>query len=430
MALTNTRTAWGGVARTLHWSIAAAILLLVPLGLAAEAWPMRSDAQLAVKTTLFSLHKTLGVAVFFLALLRIGWALSQPRPLPLHPDRRFETRAAEAVHWLLYGALVLVPLSGWVQHAATTGFAPIWWPFGQGLPFVPQDPALAAAAARLHNAFVIILLAALALHVAGALKHHLLDRDATLRRMLSGQAAPPPLAARAPAAARHRPLVPAVAAVAIFAAGAAGALVSMPPGATGTGAAPRAAEASQWQVTEGRLEITVRQMGSPVSGSFSDWQADIAFDPTAVDGRHGEVTVRIDVASLSLGSVTREALGADFLDAGSFPEARFTAAILAPEAADGSAAPEAADGSAAPEAGDGDAPPEATHVAEGRLELAGASVPVRMPFVLEHDGDTAAMTAELRLDRRDFGIGESFAGEDQVGHGVTVSVALSARRSD
>jgi hypothetical protein len=82
--------------------------------------------------------------------------------------------------------MLIVPLSGWVHHAATTGFAPIWWPFGQSLPFVPVDATVAATAGAMHWLFTKILAASILLHVAGALKHHLIDRDATLRRMLPG----------------------------------------------------------------------------------------------------------------------------------------------------------------------------------------------------------------------------------------------------
>ncbi|MBT8474330.1 MAG: cytochrome b/b6 domain-containing protein, partial [Alphaproteobacteria bacterium] len=138
MPLGNTATRYGGVAKTFHWLTALLILTALPLGVIANGAPFETDAEIARKIWLFSLHKTVGVTAFFVALARIAWALTQPKPAALHPDRRFETRLAETVHWLLYASLVLVPLSGWLHHAAATGFAPIWWPFGQTLPFVPQ----------------------------------------------------------------------------------------------------------------------------------------------------------------------------------------------------------------------------------------------------------------------------------------------------
>ena len=128
MRLTNSSSQFGAVTKTFHWLTAFLILTNIPLGLIAHEMPFDTVEALTRKAWLFSLHKTTGVTVFFIALLRIVWALSQPRPGLLNADNRLEAFAAETVHWLLYGALVAVPLSGWIGHAATTGFAPIWWP--------------------------------------------------------------------------------------------------------------------------------------------------------------------------------------------------------------------------------------------------------------------------------------------------------------
>ena len=130
MTARNTATRYGAVAKTFHWLTALLILTAIPLGLIAG--DMAHDlapgdsAALARVATLFSLHKTLGVAAFLAALLRILWAVAQPRPGLPNGDRRAEAFLAALIHWALYGALVIVPLSGWVHHAAQTGFAPIW----------------------------------------------------------------------------------------------------------------------------------------------------------------------------------------------------------------------------------------------------------------------------------------------------------------
>jgi len=123
--------------------------------------------------------------------VRIIWAVTQPKPGFLKPTNRGEAFAARTVHWLLYGALVLVPLTGWITHAATTGYAPIRWPFGQSLPFVPKDASIAALFAGLHITLQRVMYLAVALHIFGALKHHFVNGDATLRRMLPGTSAAP-----------------------------------------------------------------------------------------------------------------------------------------------------------------------------------------------------------------------------------------------
>ncbi len=206
MPIGNTQTHYGTVAKLLHWATVAMLVLIFPLGLAANGAPETSSAEIAEKVRLFSLHKTLGVALFFTAVARILWAITQLKPLPLNPNHRVERLLAEAVHTLLYLCLVLVPLAGWVSHAAADGFAPILWPLGQSLPLVPQSPALAATAAALHVILERTLLATIALHIAGALKHALFDRDATLSRMASGpdDAAAPAPGSAAPLAGHGR----------------------------------------------------------------------------------------------------------------------------------------------------------------------------------------------------------------------------------
>ncbi|MFN3936627.1 MAG: cytochrome b/b6 domain-containing protein [Gemmobacter sp.] len=387
--LGNGALRYGPVARGLHWATAGLILLAFPLGLVAEALPWGTEAELARKAALFSVHKTVGVAALAAGLIRLLWALVQPRPVPLNPERRVERWLAETVHWALYAALVAVPLSGWVHHAASEGFAPILWPLGQGLPLVPKSVALSEAAGTLHRSFVWILLALVALHVAGALKHHLIDRDATLMRMLRGIAAGVPGAAhRAPGAAVLAVLLwvgAGVAAVALMPAGQRGASVPLSGGGV-------------WAVEDGEIALTVTQMGAPVAGRFASWGAAIDYDPAA---RTGAVRVEIDVGSLTLGQVTAQVLGADFLDAATHPVAVFEGPIR----------------------------PEAdAHAVAGTLTLRGVAVPVLLRFDLAIEGDMARAEGQAVLDRRAFGVGAAH-GAATVGLEVVVDVALTARRS-
>ena len=396
-AATNTTSTYGWVERAFHWAIALLIPTAIALGIVAQRWGFDSDAALATKATLFSLHKTVGVAILVVALARIAWALTQPRPRPLHPERRAETFLAALVHWLLYGSLVLVPLLGWAHHATAEGFAPILWPLGQSLPLLPKDPALSETLATLHVVFERVLVAALLLHVAGAAKHAVIDRDATLPRMWRG-ADPGPL----PGGGRH--LAPLAAAAVVWLAALGVGLALTPHEAQATAAEARTDAAANWTVEEGTLSITVTQLGSPVTGSFADWQAAVDFDETPrADGTHGAVEVAVSIGSLALGSVTNQALSADFLSAEAHPTATFRAPLTAE--------------------GDG-------YVADGTLSLRGVEVPVRMPFALTLDGDLATVEGTARLDRRDYAMGETYPDETSVGFGVVVDVALTARRAE
>ena len=387
---------YGTVTKIFHWLTAALILAIIPLGLIASDMAYDTNEQLAQKAYLFSWHKTLGVAVFFVALLRILWALGHAKPGPLHPERKAETLLAETVHWLLYASLVITPLTGWIDHAATTGFAPIWWPFGQSLPFVPKDEGVAHVFGSLHWVFGKVMIGALILHIAGAIKHVVIDRDATLRRMWFGTTvAPDTRHHRAPAAA---PLL--AAAIVALGVGTAFALQGQDYDTRETAALE--AVASDWTVTDGTLSIAVTQFGRVVEGSFADWTAAIAFDPEAAENA-GEVTVTVNIGSLTLGSVTDQAMGADFFDAAAFPTATFTAPIRK----------------------DGEG-----YVADGTLTLKGQSAPVTLPFTLTLDGDTATMTGQTTIDRMTYGIGQTMSDETNLAFAVTVDVALTATRGD
>ncbi len=398
MSLTNTTQTYGTVTKTFHWLTALLIITLIPLGIIANGLPYETSEELAQKAYLFSLHKTLGIFVFFVALARILWALSQPKPGLLHADRKVESWAAETVHWLLYGSLLLVPLSGWIHHAATTGFAPIWWPLGQSLPFVPKDPDVAATFAGLHIVFERVLALSIFLHIAGALKHHFVDKDVTLRRMWFGSASVPKTSG---GHSRAVPLVSALAAwvIALFIGSNLGVYSHH-----GASAAPEALASvqSDWTVQDGTLAITTKQFGQEVQGAFADWTAAIQFDPEVTQGTAGDVTVTVSIGSLTLGSVTDQAFAPDYFDLVSFPTATFNAEIE---------------------------PITDGYVAKGVLTIKDKAMPLEMPFGLSLDGDTASMSATLALDRRDFGIGLNMLDEGQLMYQVKVDVNLVATRA-
>lgn len=401
MTRSNTQTAYGSVTKTFHWLTALLILAAIPLGLIGENLAHGPDtansAELARVALVFSLHKTIGVAAFFVALARILWALSQPKPGLLNGDHRAEAFLAELVHWALYGALVIVPLSGWVHHAAQTGFAPIWGPFGQSLPFVPQSEDWAARAGTVHWLATKVLIAALLLHVAGALKHALIDRDGTLARMLPGGTD------QRPSKTQPAHIMPALVAAVIWAGVLGfGTLNAAPTPPQQSAPAPHAQTTGNWQVQEGTLSLTIRQFGNDVSGQFGTWQAVITFDPAADGPNAGTVAVNVDIASLTLGTVRDQAMGPEYFDVEQHPNARFVADILR------------------------DGP---GYIADGTLTLKGIQMPLRLPFSLLIDGDAARMTGAARLDRRDFQIGTGMTDPAQLGFDVAISVNLSATRT-
>ncbi|NIZ61635.1 cytochrome [Sedimentitalea sp. CY04] len=411
MSRYNTPASYGSVAKGFHWFMALLILTAIPLGLVANnlAYQIRSpefDGSLEVISRvyiLFSIHKTIGVAVFFTALLRIMWAISHPKPGLLHPDRKLESWAAETVHWLLYGSLVLVPLFGWIEHAATTGFAPIWWPFGQDLPFVPKSESVAHVLASLHILFVRVLIVSLLLHIAGAVKHHVIDRDATLRRMLPGKL-------DLPQPAEHKGgLIPLFTALGVWflvlGIGVMAGFFTSPnqPVAQAVSAQPAPLQqvASGWEVQNGTLGISITQMGSQVSGSFTEWTAAINFDAAAPTGHVGDVEVTIAIASFDLGTVFAQAMGPDFFDNATYPTAVFKAQLEKLDAG---------------------------YQAVGTLTVRDKEVPITLPFTLDLQNDQAVMAGTVTLDRLSFDIGQNMPDESSLGFAVDVQIDLTADR--
>ena len=406
MPLGNTATSYGTITKFFHWTIALMVLTMFALGWIASTlagWIKApdiatTDATITLAKLLFSIHKTMGVTIFALAVLRILWAISQPKSGLLNGDKWLESRLAETVHWLLYGSLVAVPLSGWVYHAATTGYAPIWWPLGQGLPFVQKNAQVAEISSALHFILQWVLAGSIALHIAGAVKHHAVDRDATLRRMLPGRQTALPTA--------HQPghALPILAALAIWGAAIGlGASLGWLTPREGAQAEALAEVSSEWQVENGALNIAIVQNNSEVTGSFADWTGDITYgEMPDAEGRHGVVTVTVSVPSLSLGSVTDQAMGADYFASEQWPTATFQADLI--------------------DGGD-------RLVADGTLRIRDQSVPVSMPVNLTIDGDTADAAGSLTVDRLNFGIGTGTQDESSLAFPVRIDWALTATRA-
>ena len=392
MSRSNTNHSYGSVAKTFHWLTALLIITLIALGIIANGMAYDTSEQLARKAFLFSMHKTLGVTMFFVALARIGWAFKQPKPNGLHPERKAESWLAETIHWLLYGSLVIVPLTGWIHHAASTGFAPIWWPFGQNLPFVAKSESTSELFAGFHIIFERVLVASILLHVAGALKHHFVDKDATLRRMWFGASNAPKTTGE------HSTILSLGSALIAWAAALfiGTAIGVFEHGDQAQETAALETVASDWTVQSGAISIKIDQFGSEVTGSFEDWTAAITFDP---DTGLGTAEVTIAITSLTLGSVTSQALGPDFFDTATFQTAVF-AADLTPTA-------------------DG-------HMASGTLQIRDKTLPIEMPFALSTADGVTSMQAMTTLNRLDFDIGKGMGDESSLKFPVDVQIMLTA----
>jgi cytochrome b561 len=177
----NDPSRWGVVAQTLHWGIALAVIALVLVGLLMQELP-----NSPLKLRVYALHKSVGLTVLVLVVLRLAWRLIDRRPA--HPPGmpRWQRRLAALVHGLLYGLLLAMPLTGWLYNSASN-FPLRWFDLVRIPPLAAADPELKALALALHSGGFYLLAALFALHVGAALKHHYLDRDRTLVAMLPFQ---------------------------------------------------------------------------------------------------------------------------------------------------------------------------------------------------------------------------------------------------
>lgn len=177
MTLRSNDRQWGSVARFFHWIIALGILGNGLFGLLMDlaSSPMQKINWLA-------LHKSIGLTVLALVLLRIAWRWTDRRPAE-EPAPRWQQLAARTAHAALYVLIVLLPLSGWWFNSVTG--KPLQWFKLFNLPaLVQKNDALRDFAHGVHEYLFWFLILVLVAHVGGALKHHLLDHDNTLRRML------------------------------------------------------------------------------------------------------------------------------------------------------------------------------------------------------------------------------------------------------
>jgi cytochrome b561 len=174
---------WSRAQRTLHWAIAALVLLAAPLGVCMVALPFR---QLLLKFLLYQLRKTVGITAFLLALgqLALHWRRGRPAWDAALPD--WQRRAASAVHAALFGSLAVTPLLGYLTAATAPARIPTLFLGVIPVPhLVGTDPAWFAVLRRVHLGLALLLVALAFGHALLALHHHRAG-ERTLVRMWRG----------------------------------------------------------------------------------------------------------------------------------------------------------------------------------------------------------------------------------------------------
>lgn len=403
----------------LHWLIGLLIFALLGSGVwMTDALDVAETQGLAIEV--YQIHKSLGIAVLALTVVRILWRILHPAP-PL-PDgmSRGARGIAHASHVAFYFLMLAMPLTGWAMASASPIAAPTFVFWTLQIPYLPILPDLAPEAKHAaetalrdaHGAFGWTAIALIALHVGAALKHHFIDRDAVLARMAPG-VSPRGEVSETIELAEHLPAWRYLASALVLGGAVGGAiwLVDYDAERRAAGTVEDAgpsldvvAAATVWGpvLEESAITFSGLNSGAPFTGRFESWKARIAFDPEALSV--SEVIVVIDTPSATVGDAFTDAAMAEpgWFDAAGHPKATFTAATFEKKS-------------------------DQSFIAHGAVAIRGVETPVTLPFELKIDGDRADMKAIITLDRLAFGIGaEPDPNAVTVSRDIEVGIELAA----
>jgi cytochrome b561 len=178
MNFRNTARAWGALSKSLHWII---VLLIINQWLIAERAEDLPNGL--AKLQALAWHKSFGITILMLAILRLVWRWLNPVPSLEGVTRPWERALAGISHVLLYGLIFAMPLTGWMMSSARN-FPVSWFKLFQLPDLVAPGEEMFRRMNDLHHLLFKVLVVVAVLHVAGALKHHFIDRNEVLKRML------------------------------------------------------------------------------------------------------------------------------------------------------------------------------------------------------------------------------------------------------
>ncbi|CAE7722296.1 yceJ [Symbiodinium necroappetens] len=371
MRMTNSADRYGAVAQILHWVTVALFIAIFAL-----AWIQDGMTLSPEKVQIINLHKSVGVTILALAVLRLAWRWYSPPPSLPEGMAGWERRAAHASHVALYVVLLAQPLIG-ILHSAAANFPVVVFGLFTLPALIGPSEEVKQVLESAHHLLARVILALLAIHILAALRHHFVVKDDVLTRMLRV------LPALAPALA---------AACALWS------------------AAAVANDVPLWTVGEdSRVGFVATQSGAPVEGAFEAFTAEIAFDPDNLAA--SRVAVVIDIASVNSESKDRDDTirSAALFDVAQWPEARFMAEGFTALGGD-------------------------RFEAAGNLTMRDVTLPVVLPFTLtiteEAGVRRARASGELEVSRLDYGVGQGlWADTSVVGEAVVIRIDIAASRA-
>lgn len=397
---------YSSVAIALHWLLALMMVCQLALG-----FMMPKDES---GFSAYQLHKSIGITILLLTLARLAWRVFQRPPAPI--EGGFGAILAKAVHWGFYAVLILGPLTGWLVvstaevRVPTVLFGVVPWPH------LPVSHAMNEASEEVHEWLGWIAVGLLALHVAGAVRHHFILRDRLLERMapagsaawgvalaaavaLAGGTTLMRVGGTAPTA--QRPASPApVPAQPIPASEAASEKAGPESEATEQAEAEPAAPPTWAIAPGGRLGFAIANGDDQLSGRFARWTGKIAFDPERPET--ADMRIDVDLASASLGDATMDGMLTEdeFFAVSAHPSASWRATSVRRTGPN-------------------------RYSAQGTLSLKGVSRPQTVTFTLSGTGLRRSVSGSATVDRAAFNIGTGSSGAS-LGAQVSLDFAFDA----
>ncbi|MGE3919928.1 MAG: cytochrome b [Gammaproteobacteria bacterium] len=176
--LKNTDTTYSSFSKFLHWTIFLLVAIMLGAGFFLDDIPHG-----AFRTFVITLHKSIGITILFLMLIRLIWALMNTKPKLPPQTHLWEKISEHTVHTLLYIILIAMPLSGWIMSSAAGKPPNFFWLVQLPLP-VPHSSELSDFGFAIHQYLAWTIIILVSIHILAALKHHFINKDNILKRMM------------------------------------------------------------------------------------------------------------------------------------------------------------------------------------------------------------------------------------------------------
>ena len=402
---------YSNIAKFFHWLIAGLIVSQYVLAELSE----RAEHQQKIleQLALLANHKSIGMTILILAILRIGYRLSHPAPALPSSMAKWQIKASNLSHWLLYGALFALPISGWLMSSAKS-YSVSWFNLFSFPDLVSANESLADFFHQIHHTLAEALFVLALLHIAAAIKHHLIDKDTVLSRM-SG-----------------------VGSWLLFIATIALTLATLARVFNTEQTNTQSAEPSTiaqnierntetntsrsgsrltsnnhlavWQIDYENSFIRFRgeQAGAPFEGTWQSWSAKLQFDANALNHSHFDVS--IDTNSVFSNDKDRDDYirSDDFFNSTQFSEAKYTATEFTINDTN-----------------------KNEFTAKGNLSVKGLNKSLPLTFIIEKSGQTITLNGKASIDRLAWNIGTGdWTDTSWVGQYVDVDVRVVASLID